>query len=83
MTKKTTEERVKAVNEKFVELMNIIIAARCGEVMEFDYVQKLIQDIHKDEIELISIIADMDFEKRYQKKEIDIPKFMTKESKGA
>lgn len=80
MMNKTTEERIKAVNGKFVELMNIIIGARCGEVMEFDYVQKLIQDIHRDEIELISVIADMEFERVEKKeRELDIPKFMNKQ----
>lgn len=84
MLGKSTEERIKAVNCKYAELMNIIIGARCGEVMEFDYVQKLIQDIHKDEVNLISIIADMEFDKCQKKeRELDIPKFMSKENKGA
>ena len=78
MLKKNTSERIQTVNGKFAELMNIILSARCGEVMEFDYVQRLIEDIHKDEIELISIIADMEFEKRSMKEEheIKIPDFM-------
>lgn len=85
MMKKDMNGRIETATGKFTELMNIILSARCGDVMEFDHVQKLIQDIYKDEIELISIIADMEFEKRSktETRELDIPEFMNKDKKGA
>lgn len=76
-----TEQRIEATTKKVTELMNIILGARCGGILEFDYVQELIQDIQKDQIDLISMIADMEFE-RNSPKEIQIPQFML-HKKGA
>lgn len=74
----TTEQRIEATTKKVTELMNIILSARCGGILEFDYVQELIQDIQKDQVDLISIIADMEFEKSCVNKELKIPEFMLK-----
>ena len=72
----TTEQRIEATTKKIAELMNIILSARCGGMLEFDYIQGLIQDIQKDQIDLISIIADMEYEKKCVNKELKIPDFM-------
>lgn len=76
-----TEQRINETTRKVTELMNVILGARAGGILEFDYVQELIQDIQKDQIDLISLIADMEFE-RNSNKEIKIPEFMLNK-KGA
>lgn len=77
----STEQRINETTKKVTELMNVILGARAGGILEFDYVQELIQDIQKDQIDLISLIADMEFE-RNSPKEIQIPQFML-HKKGA
>lgn len=77
----TTEQRINETTKKVTELMNVILGARAGGILEFDYVQELIQDIQKDQIDLISLIADMEFEKNTPK-DIQIPQFML-HKKGA
>ena len=69
---------IDVAEDKYFKLVDSICRLRDNSEGDFENILKLINSIHRDEIDLIVKLRDIEIEKNNPNKEIKIPSFMIK-----
>lgn len=71
MTFQDYKNRIDGVNDRFMELGKLLIKLKNGEEVDFGHILDLVMQSHKNEVNLISMLADKE-----DNSDIDVPEFM-------